>query len=380
MLTKAPIAYRLTNDSAIIWWETDKADPIYDGLYVTLPGEEEYFKKATATASVVNTAGETAYVHHTYLPNLTPDSLLHVKVSGKDLLTPVATTFRTYADNLPVTFGVINNPSGFLGTDLPSLGYSIGKLATVDCYISCGNVTKAWGAANYEDYESWYSVMSSVSGSGIIAARGDTDVGNFSNAMYPTTVQGKAYYSASVGPVRFMVLDVTQVGRISMRDGKQSSWAMNEIGSNEWKNAKYRIILMGSPFRTSYWNEGQMFAGRSTGTDLLLENLIYPILKRSGADIIIAGGQSYQRGSMSSTYPNNQGGVTHHVVCGGSAPAHLDKRWSWDPPKDPGIVVETSDYHYVSISASTTGMTLSCLNAETDELIDYIAVSPHTLF
>lgn len=352
-LLKSPVSYSITNNSAIIWWESDSADSAGHGVNLTLTGSDPVFV-AAVTDVLTDSANVRHAAHRVFLRNLPEDSLLSVNVVGPGFLSAQQYSFRTLGATSPVTIGVLNNPEGYFTSSYPQLQYVLDKIGPVDYYLSCGGITSRSAEPSYEDWADWYqAVYPSLSGCGMISAKSSYDTGLLADAMFPTHMPGKTYFAASVGCVRIVVLDTTETGRQQLAGGAQLDWAINQFNSHDWKQAKYRVILTSDPFRVSLWDQTASF-GRGTGTDRYLLGTLYPLLRESGADLVLVGkGHSYQRGAIASSYPYNDSLTTNYIMCAGMAPAHTVRPWQWKPSDAPGFIVDTPDYHYVTISADS---------------------------
>lgn len=379
-ITKPPVAYRLSNTSAIIWWETDSTVTYGHGAMVVTTASAETFVDAT-TYLVVDSAGKPHCTHNIFLENLPAGALFSFAIVGPDFR---ASTYRSYvtpANNADVTFGVINSPEGYFGSAYPQLGHVLDKLGDVSAYLSCGNIAPKWDDATYEDWSEWYlSMRNYIDRCGMVVAKSSSDFGSVSAAMFPTFIANKSYYALTVGCTRIVVLDTSNAGRQGLADASQKSWAINQFNSQDWKSASYRIVMASNPFRTTLWDQSRSF-GAGTGTDRYLLDTLYPLIQQSGADLAIFGQvHSYQRGVIESIYPSNEGQITHYLACGGVAPAHTVRAWTWDISQPPGIIVDSSDYHYVKIAATSLSMTVTSYNSDTDAVIDTFEVAPHQLY
>ena len=78
-ITKIPVAYKLTNNSAIIWWETDSNNTAGHGVNVATPGTSESFIAATSTV-VSEVAGQPRSTHYVQLNDLPEITMLTFRV------------------------------------------------------------------------------------------------------------------------------------------------------------------------------------------------------------------------------------------------------------------------------------------------------------
>lgn len=376
-ITKIPVAYKLTNNSAIIWWETDSNNTAGHGVNVATPGTSESFIAATSTV-VSEVAGQPRSTHYVQLNDLPENTMFTFRVVGPGFLAATQRSYTTHGSTTDLVLGVLNSPEGFFSSSYPQLQHTIEEMGEVGMYLSCGGIAKRWGNQSYEDWAAWYTAISaSILDKGMLAAKGDDDYGVIANAMFPSST--RSYYAESIGRARIVVLDTTSSGRPSLTN-VQRDWAINEFNSTAWKSASYRIILGHNPFRVSLWDQSKSF-GNGTGTDRFLLTNLYPLVKQSGADLALFGqAHSYQRGAIESIYPDNEGQITYHLVCGGISPAHTVKAWTWGISDPPGIIIDSSDHHFVTISMTAEAMTVVCKNTSTGNEIDSFAVTPHTLF
>jgi hypothetical protein len=378
-ITKPPVSYRMANDHGIIWWETDSTETYGHGVELELSGSDPVVVSAHTTN--LSTFGRKAAIHAVFLPDLHVDSLFSIRVIGPGFRSSVVNSFRTHGPESSIRIGIINSVEGYFGTSSPGLQYALDKIGGVDRYLSCGGLLAPYDDITYEDWDSWYkAAFNFLVDAPMLMAKSSNDAGLISEVMAPTHFPGKPFYAASVGPARLVALDTSTGGRTGLYDGAQRSWALNEFNSAEWKAAKYRIILASDPPRVTLWDQSKSY-GQRTGTDRFLFKNLLPLVAQSGADLVIYGRcHSYQRGSMQSAYPNHESSVIHHVACGGIAPAHTVTAWQWGPNDPPGIFLSSSAYHYVTMDISPSGLSLSCRNMNTDELIDELQVEPHTLY
>lgn len=378
-ITKTPVSYRLANDHGIIWWESDSLENHGHGVELELSGSDPVFVAAKTTN--LYTFGRRLANHAVYLPNLPVDSLFSIRVVGPGFRSSTVSSFRTHGPESSLRIGIINSVEGYFGSISPGLGYALNKLGRTDRYFSCGGLVAPYDDITYEDWDAWYQAsFNYLVDSPMLVAKSSNDAGLLSDIMMPASFPGKPFYAASIGPARVVALDTSTGGRTGLYDGSQKNWALNEFNSSDWKSAKYRIILASDPPRVTLWDQSKSY-GQGTGTDRFLFKNLLPLVSQSGADLVIYGRcHSYQRGSMQSAYPNHEGSVIHHVACGGIAPAHTVSAWEWNTSEPPGIFVSSSAYHYVAVDLSPSGLSLTCRNMATDEMIDELQVEPHTLY
>lgn len=105
---------------------------------------------------------------------------------------------------------------------------------------------------------------------------------------FPTTTN-KPYYTFSAGPVFFVVLDGgedkpdsdIEYGGTSFCDAyraEQADWLAGVVGSEEFRNASFRVVVMHVPPVQSTWH-GPLHA----------KQLFLPVLNKAGVDLMLCG-------------------------------------------------------------------------------------------
>ncbi|MBD5226129.1 MAG: metallophosphoesterase family protein [Bacteroidales bacterium] len=115
--------------------------------------------------------------------------------------------------------------------------------------------------------------------------------GNGSEAfttLFPTST-GMPFYSFTAGPVRFIVLDAGEdkpdndIEYCGLADfdryrTEEVDWLRREVEAPEWKNAKYRIVLIHVPLRPGGWHG-----------EIDLAEKFLPVLNNADVDIMLSG-------------------------------------------------------------------------------------------
>lgn len=381
-IIKRPIAYHLNNDSAVIWWETDSITSEGHGVVLSLFGLPDVTYYATSYRITTST-GSLGSLHKINLPSLPGGATITVRILGPSYVGTSQYSFSNLDETQSVRLAVINNPEGEFSASYPGLGSVVAKHEGITTGIlSCGGIQKKHAASSYSDWTDFYNTLYDmcVSGCAAVFARSDGDIDSASAKMFPSSLYDKPYYAVSVGSIRIAVLDTTSNGRKGLLRGKQLDWAMEEFNGAIWRNAKYRVIMGQNPFRTTLWNQSLSF-GDGKGTDPFLFRSLFPLLQKSGADLVLFGStHSYQRGTIESTYPGFEGLITHYISCGGMTSPHTERTNNFKPTDPPSIVIEDSQPHYVTIDADSTSLRIVCRELDINgAVIDLLSIPPHSL-
>ena len=368
-ITREPIVYFASNDSAILWWESDAEDTFGHGVTIYEPSAAA--RDVIATTTTVYSKDGRRNVHKAVLQDLTEDSLVGYRPYGPGFISTKLYSIRTYGPSSSIRIGVLNSPEGFFSALNYGTQIVLDKLEA-DHLLSCGNILGPVSSISYDSWMDWYdSIYERVSGIGMTIAKATNDVGIYSDLSLPASIDSATYFACSLAGVRIVVLDTSKYGRKSLLN-QQRDWAMNQFASSDWKEANNRIILTSDPIKTSLWDLSQSY-GDGKGVDKFLAKNLYPLIENSGADLVFTGRcHSYQRGVIPSKYPYLEGNPTHYITCGGMAPAHTIR--AWNDTSLFSYVVSSSSYHYVTIDVSTSGLTVTCKNTETGEILDQFDV------
>lgn len=390
-IVHGPALYHLSNDSVLIWWETD----IPDG-----PNKIEWWKTAQAHAFVTATTRtifdlvveQERYVHWVHLTGLTANTVHSYKLFAFLFETPevFAHTFKTYPDDGSVVkVGVWGNNEFQTAAAVPGFQATLSFLDGVGAttYLTTGGIV---GDGNY--YGNWTGHwldslgQDRLGSKGISGARGETDgASQVARAMWPFPEGNEPVsdlvWDHSIG--KAWVASVTSVPGDPLRDLRigrpQGEWLLNRVSQKAaWKDALYRILLVHHPFRTTFWNDSCEYGADGTREDLVQ---LQELVKLSGADLVLYGySRSYQRGAFTSTFRNNSHTIHHIVTGGGGAFKHSNRCFSWPAPTEPSILKDSSDYIALTLEVSASRLFIEAHNMETSTVFDSVAIAPHTLF
>lgn len=361
----------LVNDRAILWWTTDSKTLDGHGLSVHVFGAETSTNYPAKTTFFEEADGTRAAMHQVEVSGLSDVGFISTQVYGPGFLETAIRTFHPPESTQDISLSVINSVNGNF-TELQNLLDD----ADTDGVISCGGMMPL--SAGTEDWETFFDATYGFfsSANAVLIGRAGADAVGVGQKLYRSTPTNKSYYSTNVGKIAIVVLDLTSSGRRSIAD-EQKAWAMNEFGSSFWKQASFRVILAGTPIRTALWDNSLSF-GNGTGVDSYLHEHLLPLLKNSGADMVISGGaKSYQRGYLESSYQGNEGATISYIVCAGTSPHHNVVGWDFPPSDEPSIFVEYGGEHTVKLF--TSGDLLSLHVVVEGTIIDQHSVVAKTL-
>lgn len=373
---KRPIPYNLGSNSAVIWWETDSTKLTGHGLWVQRAGMDEVYYEATSKF-FRRKDGTKVISHSIEVLDIAADTFTTLRVAGPGYLGTVSYSVGNAAADENLSFMVANSVEG----NFADLDYLIAnKHTSTNAMISCGNLVDL---AEKLDYVDWIKVYTSLSTSlesakGVVLTpteKGKTTAGK---SLLPTSNNQSPYFASTIGPCRFISLDTSNSGRRSLgAGGSQVSWFLNEVKSNAWKSASFRIILGSVPPVTSLWSEDGTYL---KGEDRFLKSNLMPLIKVSGANMcIFGGGHSYQRGVIASGYKSFEDLPIHYVICSGFNSPHTKEVGDWKASSDPSFLVKSSDRHYVRMDVSLGTLTLIAREWTSDSIIDQLSLSARNL-
>lgn len=360
----------------VVWWETDSGSVTGHGLNVQVSGSPSSFY-AASTRVFQNQDGTNATSHFVDLTGLAQDSLTTVQVVGPGYLSTPTWTFEHVPADQELNFMVINDVEG----NFEDLDYLIAnKHTNANAILSCGDLLTP---GEQHDYYEWSRIYNSLSdflevSKGTVFATTEVSKTLRGSFIFPNTPNRAPYFANTIGGVRVVSLDTSPSGRRSLSaGGNQLRWFFNEIKSNSWKNANYRIILGSTPPTTSLWGDDGRYAD---GTDRFLNNTVSSMIKNSGATLSIFGsGHSYQRGVYPSDYFSFEDLPVQYVICSGFNSPHINKVGNWSASSEPSFIVSSSDNHYVRLTVNSSALTLVAREWSSDALIDQISFSPRNL-
>jgi hypothetical protein len=376
-VSKRPIPYRLGSNSTVLWWETtDSGDLTGHGLWVQVPAQPEIYYAAN-TRMFTRDDGVKVASHSVELNNLTADTVTTVRVAGPGYLGTVRYSFEHPAANDDVSFMVMNNVEGNY-TDLEYLLAE--KHVSANAVIGCGDLVDLGDRLGYSEwarpYLSLYNFLENAKGVVLSAfEKGKTSTGS---SLIPSSPKQSPYYASTVGPCRFISLDTSRSGRKSLAaGGSQMLWLLNEVKSDDWKNASFRIIIGNQPPVTGLWADDGTYLN---GKDAFLSSNLLPLIKSSGAHMcIFGGGHSYQRGILASNYESFEDLPIHYIICSGFNSPHTKEVGKWSASSDPSFLIQSSDRHYVRLDVSLDKLTLIAREWSSDAIIDQVSLSDRKL-
>lgn len=365
----------LSSDYAVLWWETDSLTKADHGLNVHVFGDTESRFFAATTRSVVKGDGSRSSFHQVEIRNIAPGRSISVSVVGPGFSQSVPTSFYPPATNANLELAVLSSAEG----NMSGLTDSIDEAGeTVNGVLSCGNMLPVYDCSVDDIMDFMDATDTVVRNVPFIAATSNDSNCRFFDLLknYPAN---RRFYLTALGPLQIMCLDTSKAGRRGL-GGHQAEWALDVFSSASWKSASYRIILCSSVFRTNMWDSSKSF-GNGSGVDAYLENALLPILKQSGASLVICGGaKSYQRGSIESLHQSMRGSSTAYITCCAAAPMHNFVAWDHPADKEPSTFVETAAEHVVKLLVSSSSMRVTCTDKEdSNVLIDALSIPPSTL-
>ncbi len=376
-----PCLYNLGNDQVLIWWETNTSEGAH-AVDWWVSAMIPVLAPAQSLRLPDLDSGLERYVHSVKLSGLQPNVQHYFRIYGLNFLSSPY-LFRTLRnDGQSVRLGVWGSNESYPAVTVPGLGATlsfldaqgvVGYLGT-GSYVGDGRVHGDW-------VSHWLgSVGSRLLTKGFSGCRGDTDgYSGMSRGMLPFHSPSAATFAVSIGSARIVALTSVNGARNGLRtNGSQRQWFLNEVSGDIWKAAAYRIILVHHPVRTVYWTGLCDYGTGGTDTDLL-SNLL-PLLKVSGADLVLHGhSRSYQRGAYPTTVPGGSHVVHHIVSAGGGAPAHTSRCWDWSPPQEPGILYDFAGYSAMVLDISSARLQVEAFDLRTQAVVDRVSLAPHTL-
>lgn len=363
----------LSSNHSILWWETDSLEVEGHGLHVQIFGELSSKFYPAVTTRVIRADNTRSSFHRVELRGLTPGAPVSVRVAGPSFLQPGFSSVSPPHTTQPINLAVIGSAEGNLTGLSEALGYdeSINGVLSVGGFMPTHSVS-------VEDVSDFLDVVGDSLSSLTFVCATSRDNSNTDMSVFKTYPANRRYFVTTVGPVAVMCLDTSKAGRRTLAD-EQSAWALDVFASDLWKSASYRVVLSASIFRTSVWDSSASF-GNGTGVDPYLQSRLLPVLKQSGASLVICGeAKSYQHGSIESSYPSIRGATTDYITCGGIPPTHDTTAWDHQPHEEPSIFVEATRPHLVRLMVTPQSMIMSCVDTADDSLIDYLAIAPSTL-
>lgn len=155
--------------------------------------------------------------------------------------------------------------------------------------------------------------------------------------------------AVTIGPVRWVFLDTNEhpTIRISLEPGgAQRVWLEQELVSQAWLTARWRIVAFHHPSRTEYWDGGCYYHA------LAEREALVQLLPLGGCHLVLNGhAHAYQRGTLVAR-PSPV-----WVVSGGGG-GWLDTTHCWDWPE---ITVAQATHHWLRLSITPTALTVEAV-------------------
>lgn len=198
-----------------------------------------------------------------------------------------------------------------------------------------------------EEWREFYNVLSSSAAERpYYLVSGNHDYDGYYDDLVPglyrklNRLSNPHYYSWTYGECMFIALDPNEDFPIGIpAEGAQFKWLMNEIGSEAWKNAKWRFVFLHQPPYSQGW-EG--YSG-----DHFLRRLLEPIVEKTPIDFVISGHtHDYER--LVKKYGDNE---TVYLVLGGGGGSLEPPLSSSNPKMD--TVIKRHHIGHFSVSGDT---------------------------
>jgi hypothetical protein len=257
------------------------------------------------------------------------------------------------------------------------------QFSNVEGSIILGNFTSE-GTSTYSDYKDLINTDSILeSNKPCLFVRDENETNQQDRLLLPY-LSNSDYFDATFGQLRVIYLNTLNSRRQGILE-KQRQWFYNEaIQNSEWKNNRYRMIIVNDPPKTTYYNQSCNFG--DSGIDTFIQDNIMPMIRDSGTDLVLfCNGRSYQRGSLVSNYSESPHGIKYIVTGASSGSLHTKKCYSWAPPEEPGIIKDSNLYHYLIFNFKSSVLNIQVVDSSTATAegpyptIDEFNVYPHKL-
>jgi len=163
------------------------------------------------------------------------------------------------------------------------------------------------------------------------------------------------YYAVSYGPLRLVIID-------SNNDSDaQWEWLDEQLNSDAWKNAKYRLVAFHHPAFNSLWDSPD-----NDGRALYRTKLV-PMIEGAYGDMVINGHMhAYER--LRRLMGNDE--FIEYVIIGGAG-GTLDtvKVYQW-----PFSVIQYSTHHILVADIDDEKMLLKMIELDTDKVLDVFMI------
>ncbi|KAK4515567.1 uncharacterized protein ATC70_010517 [Mucor velutinosus] len=170
----------------------------------------------------------------------------------------------------------------------------------------------------------------------LIYAHGNHDydsVGEYTYTRHHENAQSNPWFSFSMasGAIRFIILDS------NLDWDLQDQWLRQEIESDLFKQAQFRIVVVHVPPFLEYWDPEAWFQLRQSEWGAFIKDRYVPLFEKGGVNLVISGHQhNYERGERH--------GI-HYAIIGGAG-GDID----YDQVKDWGMYeAKLLDFHFVML-------------------------------
>jgi acid phosphatase type 7 len=347
-ISKGPYLQDVTKDGITICWETTEASR----------GMVNYAASGSIQAASLSVAEDIPRTFHEIrLNNLSTETQYDYQIFNKvksalfdswvDIAGPQS-TFRTAPNkDTPFRFAVWgdsqDNPdifgrlTGLMKDYEPDIAIGVGDL-----------VTNGWDLAEWE--KKYFTPMMGFNDRiPVFSAIGNHEIESPFFYMYFSQPGNDHWFSFTYGSSIFIVLDTNTwfPGTI------QNIWLKNLIGSDEFKNARFKFAFFHHPAYTELWN-GYYYDGNP-----VVRETLTPILEEAGVDVIFNGHtHAYERGRQ----PLEGEPFTYYVVTGGGGGGLDTQAWKdW-----PQLEVIESQHHFMIVDVDGDNLNLSAVNVDGD--------------
>lgn len=123
-------------------------------------------------------------------------------------------------------------------------------------------------------------------------------------------------FSIANGAIRFIVLDSNVDWEL------QDQWLKEEIVSDDFKQAQFRVVVVHVPPFLEYWDPEAWFQQGQSKWGAFIKDRYVPIFEEGGVDFVISGHQhNYERGERN--------GVHYAIIGGGGGDLDFDQVTDW---------------------------------------------------
>ncbi len=239
------------------------------------------------------------------LPNLSSDTVYNYFLAQKEV---VSKNYQLKTDDttLPFSFTAWGDSQGGWRTfkQLTQLMYEDDP----DFSIGLGDLV-----ANGSEPSQWldflYAIQPLAASIPIYLVIGNHDYDGYYDDLIPRFykqyIRADTYFAWTYNNCRFIALDPNEVFPLGIK-GEQRTWFFKQINSDEWKNAKWRFILLHQPPYSQGWPD---YHG-----DDFIRVLIDEHAESAGIDFVLSGhSHCYER--LTKQYGKQ---TTHFIILGGA--------------------------------------------------------------